>query len=212
MAQSDSMLTSTGVLRVSKRPMSTESFYHSETGVSQYTRMADGYDGAELIDVLSSRLATDMRVLELGMGPGKDLDLLGRHFRATGSDFSPLFLRRYLDRHPEADVLELDAVTILTDRHFDGIYSNKVLHHLEPEALLQSVRRQREVLGSEGVVLHSFWYGSGSQEHAGMMFHYYDETTLQQMFEHAFNVVSVVRYAEMEEGDSVYVLAERHGR
>ncbi len=92
--------------------------------------MADGYDGAELIALLRRYLPEGSSVLELGMGPGKDLDLFRQSYRVTGSDISRVFLDRYRKDHPEADLLLLDATSMDTDRTFDCIYSNKVLHHL----------------------------------------------------------------------------------
>lgn len=43
--------------------------------VRGYIRMAEGYDGAGLIAVLRKYLPAGSTLLELGMGPGKDLDL-----------------------------------------------------------------------------------------------------------------------------------------
>ena len=56
------------------------SFYHTNESVSAYIKMAEGYDGRELVDVLSEHVDANARVLELGMGPGVDLDLLDEHF------------------------------------------------------------------------------------------------------------------------------------
>ena len=42
--------------------------------------MAEGYDGSELIDELRNYLKDEASVLELGMGPGKDLDILNKYY------------------------------------------------------------------------------------------------------------------------------------
>ncbi len=97
-------------------------FYDEEKNVDTYVQMAEGYDGSELVDVLKKHLAPGSTVLELGMGPGKDVALLAEAFAATGSDRSEVFLRRYRRDHPDADVLLLDAVTMETERRFDAIY------------------------------------------------------------------------------------------
>ena len=70
-------------------------FYKTDKGVADYIKMADGYDGKELIAELRPQLNPGAAVLELGMGPGKDLDLLAEHYTVTGSDFSDIFLDRY---------------------------------------------------------------------------------------------------------------------
>lgn len=182
-------------------------FYHTEKGVADYIEMADGYDGKELIAELLPHLKPGATVLELGMGPGKDLDLLAEHYTVTGSDFSSIFLDRYRTENPDADLLQLDAITTETDRHFDAIYSNKVLHHLSDTALAQSVGRQASVLLDGGLVLHSFWYGARVEEIAGMTFYYRDENFLSNLFDDHFEIVSMTKYAEMEEDDSIYVIA-----
>lgn len=182
-------------------------FYNSEKGVADYIKMADGYDGKKLIAKLRPHLKAGATVLELGMGPGKDLDLLAEHYTVTGSDFSAKFLDRYLANNPDADLLQLDAITIETDRHFDAIYSNKVLHHLSDADLAQSVARQAHVLSDGGLVLHSFWYGDRFEEIAGMTFFYRDETFLRSLFSDDFDFEAMVRYTEMEDDDSIYVIA-----
>lgn len=119
--------------------------------VDEYIAMVAGYDGAEFVAVLARYLPAGSSVLELGMGPGTDLDLLLQTYAATGSDLSSVFIDRYREVHPAADLLQLDAVTIDTDRTFDCVYSNKVLIHLTEDELAQSFRRQAEVLAVRGV-------------------------------------------------------------
>ena len=63
-------------------------YYDDAENVKEYVEMAEGFDGRELIDVLREYLAEGASVLELGMGPGKDLEMLSEHYRATGSDSS----------------------------------------------------------------------------------------------------------------------------
>ena len=46
-----------------------------------------------------------------------------------------MFVDKYKKENPEADLLKLDAVTLTTNKMFDCIYSNKVLHHLTREDL-----------------------------------------------------------------------------
>jgi 2-polyprenyl-3-methyl-5-hydroxy-6-metoxy-1,4-benzoquinol methylase len=67
--------------------------------------------------------------------------MLAETCKVTGSDLSEVFLKLYWKDHPHADTLLLDAVTINTDRTFDCIYSNKVLHHLSADDLQKSLER-----------------------------------------------------------------------
>jgi len=68
------------------------SFYDDEETARQYIDMAAGYDGRSLIEALQKQLPENSRVLELGMGPGVDLQMLGQTFEVTGSDNLRYFL------------------------------------------------------------------------------------------------------------------------
>ncbi|MEQ8676515.1 MAG: class I SAM-dependent methyltransferase [Aggregatilineales bacterium] len=186
------------------------SYYNIQKNVEQYIQMAEGYDGKLLIDVLGKHLPEGSTVLELGMGPGKDLMLLGEKFNVTGSDVSPLFLERFKASNPDADLLQLDAVTMKTDRKFDCIYSNKVLYHLTQEQLIQSLKQQLQALKPNGLAHHSFWYGEGSEEMHGLQFTYYTEEKLQEIIGESYDIVEMQRYTEMDEDDSIYILLRKH--
>ena len=180
-------------------------YYDNRNSVQEYIAMAEGYDGSMLIDVLKKHLPTGSTVLELGMGPGKDLELLGTDCVATGSDHSELFLDLYRENHPDADLLFLDAVSLDTDRQFDCIYSNKVLIHLSELELRASFARQAAVLNPRGLLMHSFWYG----DQHGLTFYYYTEPVLTQLAGEAYTILDVARYKEIVEGDSVYLLMQK---
>jgi len=182
-------------------------FYDEEKTALQYIAMAEGYDGRELVEVLKLHLPAGARVLELGMGPGVDLDILKAHFEVTGSDNSQFFLDRYRGNHPHADLILLDAVALDTERVFNCLYSNKVMHHLTQKELRMSFQRQRQLLSDQGLVLHSFWRGTGIEEHHGLKFVYQTEETLRSAVGEYFKVLDIVAYTEMEEDDSLYVLA-----
>ncbi|MEM1250314.1 MAG: class I SAM-dependent methyltransferase, partial [Acidobacteriota bacterium] len=172
--------------------------------------MAEGYDGRGLIDSLREHLDDDSDILELGMGPGKDLLLLGEHFTATGSDRSKVFLDRFRAAHPSADLLQLDAMTLETDRRFDAVYSNKVLQHLTPEELELSLQRQHALLRESGLVAHSLWYGKGPpQTHQGLLCTYFTEGDLLALLGDRFEVLALERYQEMEPADSLWLIARR---
>ena len=184
-------------------------FYDDEENVETYVQMAEGYDGRELVTALRQHLPPGSTVLELGMGPGKDLALLAEEFTATGSDRSEIFLRRYRRDHPGTDVLLLDAVTLDTEQRFDAIYSNKVLHHLRVDELQESLLRQAARLNANGLLLHSFWYGEGTEENHGLQFTYHTEASLTAVVGSEFEKVACFRYTEIDEGDSLYLLLRR---
>ncbi len=181
-------------------------FFDTAKGVEQYIKMAEGYDGAELIKILQKYLPENSTVLELGMGPGKDMDILRKSYAVTGSDNSQIFLDKYREKYQDADLLPLDAVTMKTDRKFDCIYSNKVLHHLTKEDLVESLQRQKGMLNPNGIAFHSFWKGNKVEEMEGLLFTYYETEDLKEMAESDFEILALETYAEMERDDSIYVV------
>ena len=120
-------------------------YFHEEKNVLEYIKMAEGYDGKELIEILKNHLPVGSTVLELGMGPGKDLKILSSDYIVTGSDYSNVFLELYRKKNKNADLLLLDAITLKTRRKFDCIYSNKVLIHLTRQELRMSLKRQLDL-------------------------------------------------------------------
>ncbi|NND86075.1 MAG: class I SAM-dependent methyltransferase [Nitrosopumilus sp.] len=183
-------------------------FFDTEEGVEQYLKMAEGYDGKELIKILQKYLPENSTVLELGIGPGKDMDILTKLYEVTGSDNSQIFLDKYKKNHQDADLLLLDAVTIHTDRKFDCIYSNKVLHHLTREDLTKSLQRQKELLNPNGIAFHSFWKGSKTESMEGLLFTYYEIKDLKKVAE-SFEILAIETYTEMEKEDSIYVVLRK---
>ncbi|MDP6674107.1 MAG: class I SAM-dependent methyltransferase, partial [Gammaproteobacteria bacterium] len=130
-------------------------------------------------------------------------------YRMTGSDFSQLFLQRYREQDPAADLLHLDARTLETDRTFDAIFSNKALIHLSPDELQQSFNRQHELLSDNGLILHSLWFGEGETAFDNVKLVYHNEQDLTKMLETSFDIVALKKHAKMSDGDSIYVLARK---
>jgi cyclopropane fatty-acyl-phospholipid synthase-like methyltransferase len=181
-------------------------YFNDEKKAEEYIKMAEGYDGIELIAKLEKYLTSESSILELGMGPGIDLDYLSGKYRATGSDLSDIFISRYQGKHPEIPVLKLDAVSITTEQRFDCIYSNKVLHHLSKSDLHSSLGRQREVVNPGGILLHSFWLGEGAENYDGLFFQYYSEEDILEIAEKYFKIQEYWIYTEMENDDSIGII------
>ena len=184
-------------------------YYDDEENVEQYNRMAAGYDGTLLIDVLRKYLPDGSKLLELGSGPGKDLLVLSERYQATGSDSSAIFVERLRNLNPSIMVVRLDANTMRTDERYAGIYSNKVLIHLSRDELPASFERQAQILNPGGIALHSFWYGDGEAEHQGLRFVYYREDSLRDLIGTAYEILECNRYTEIETDDSFYMVLRR---
>ena len=184
-------------------------YFDNIDNVEEYIKMSEGYDGSELITILNYYLKPGSTVLELGIGPGKDLDLLVEQYIVTGSDSSKAFVDRYLRNKPEADVMVLDAENLMTERSFDAIYSNKVLHHLTKTQLKQSFQQQALRLNDSGILLHSFWYGDKVEEFEGLLFVYYTEHTLNDVIGNEYDTIAFSMYAEMDANDSFYIVLRK---
>jgi SAM-dependent methyltransferase len=184
-------------------------YYNSKKNVLDYIKMAEPYNGQILIDRLQKHLQRGSCILELGMGPGKDLDMLKKMYKVTGSEMSKVFLDLYREKNPDADLLLLDARYPETNRTFDCVYSNKVLHHLSRNELRRSLQKQIDILNPGGLVMHSFWEGDREEVLSGLTFVYYPLSSLEEIFSECFEIIEIETYDEMFPGDSVWVLGRK---
>jgi len=187
-------------------------YFDRPENVNKYIEMSEGYDGRELIKVLFDHLPRQSTLLELGMGPGKDLLILSKKFQVTGSDSSQVFVDRFVKTNPNMNVLCLDAVSIETEMRFDCIYSNKVLHHLAHDDLVKSLDRQFEVLANGGIAMHSFWYGEKEEFYDDLRFMYYTEDTILDLVQEKYDIVAVERYTEFDKDDSFFIVIKKSGK
>ena len=186
-----------------------EGYYHTKESVEEYVKLAKGVNGKELIDLLQQFLPPHSNLLEIGSGPGTDWKILSKTYHVTGSDNSSEFLQHLCNKIPNGKFLELDATALRTDKKFNGIYSNKVLHHLEDDELVASILRQQDILTNEGIICHSFWKGEGSEIFKGLFVNYHTESKLREFFEELFEILLIEPYAEFEEGDSLLLIGKK---
>ena len=185
------------------------SYYKTKESVAEYIRLAKGVNGLKLIERLKGFLPTNSKLLEIGSGPGTDWNILKEAYEVVGSDNSKEFLDHLHDKNPTGQFLDLDATTLKTDPKFDGIYSNKVLHHLNDNELVGSIKRQYDILNPDGIICHSFWKGEGSEVFKGLFVKYHTENTLRTFFEESFETLIMEPYEEFEEGDSLLLIGRK---
>lgn len=181
-------------------------YYHQKASVEEYINLAKDVNSRGLIEKLRAYLKAQSTVLEIGSGPGTDWQILSESFQVIGSDYSPLFVERLQRLNPKGSFLQLDAISLECDQHFDALYSNKVFQHLDEEELEQSLLRQKEILNKAGLVCHSFWRGQGSENFKGMQVHYRQEAELRKLFEKHFEILLLESYAEFEKDDSLVII------
>ncbi len=184
-------------------------YYKTKESVDDYILLANDVNGKQLINKLEKVLLANSILLEIGSGPGSDWKILNKSYQVTGSDNSKEFLNHLGAAYPDGEFLELDAVTLTTNKKFDGIYSNKVLHHLKDNKLVDSLRRQYEILNPQGIVCHSFWKGEGSENFKGLFVNYHNEERISEFFSQDFEIISVQEYKEFEDSDSLLVIGKK---
>ncbi len=184
-------------------------YYKTKESVEEYISLAKDVNGEKLIEKLEQVLPSNSVLLELGSGPGTDYKILQRSYEVVGSDNSVEFLKHLVSKNPDGEFFELDAATIKTSRKFDGIYSNKVLHHLKDEELITSIKRQSEILNAGAVVCHSFWKGEGDEIFKGLYVNYHSEKCLKEIVEDYFEVILIESYKEFDDGDSLLLIARK---
>jgi cyclopropane fatty-acyl-phospholipid synthase-like methyltransferase len=184
-------------------------FFDTAEGVQEYIKIADGYDGSNLIDELRNFLKDGSSVLEIGMGPGKDLDMLKNFYKVTGTDASKVFINRYKKMNPSAGVFLLDMKKLNLNRKFDCIYSNKVLQHLTKNECYKSLKKQKKLLNPKGILLHSFWYGDKIEYYDGLLFVRYKINELKNIVKNNYDILKTQRYKEFKKNDSFYMILQR---
>ena len=184
-------------------------YYKTIESVDEYIRLAKNVSGKQLIEKLKGFLTPNSALLEIGSGPGTDWKILSRSYKVIGSDNSTLFINHLNKENPRGEFLELNAITLKSDKKFDGIYSNKVLHHLKETELIDSIKRQYEILNSNGIICHSFWKGEGSEIFKGLFVNYHTKVGLKEFFKNYFEILSIENYNEFEDDDSLLLIGKK---
>lgn len=188
--------------------MSTE-YYKSKETVEEYLKAAADVDGRRLIEQLKAFLPTGSSILELGSGQGTDWRILNETYNVVGSDYSEEFLNHLKAENPDGEFHQLDAITLEIEQRFDGIYANKVLHHLTDDELIKSIIAQLNILNQNGVICFSFWKGEGTEMFNRMFVNYHTATELRKLFELHFDILILGEYKEFEEGDSLLLIGRK---
>lgn len=186
-------------------------FFDSSENVEEYIRMTEGYDFSFVFEKLLVNLIEGSSLLEIGMGPGKDLLSLDEKYKVTGSDASAVFVERFKKLHATKaiEVMQLDAVTLTIEKTFDCIYSNKVLMHLEKAYMKQSLLKQQELLNPGGIIFCTLWYGNSREEYGELLFNYYTEESINEVIPSSLEIKTFERYTEEEKEDSFVLILQR---
>ncbi len=183
-------------------------FFDIEENVNEYIKMCQDYDHHFFVGELEKHVNPGDRLLELGSGPGNDLEPLLMKYDVTASDRSEIFVEGLKERFKELKVELLDAVTININQTYDCIFSNKVLQHLSGQDMVKSLQKQYDLLEEGGLIFHTLWYGAGEESFNGLHFTYYDEKALESICQGLFSC-TMLRYTEMDQDDSILLIGRK---
>lgn len=186
-----------------------DEYYMTKESVEEYIRLAKDVNGRQLIQKLNNFLPQDSTLLEIGSGPGTDFQILKEEYSVVGSDYSKEFIKRLKKNNKDDAFLLLDAITLKTDKKFDGIYSNKVLQHLNNDEIGKSILRQVDLLNANGIICHSFWKGEGDEIFKGLLVNYQTNESLIKLFGDFFEILLLEEYNEFEDGDSILIIGKK---
>ena len=184
-------------------------YYKTKESVDEYIKLAKDVNGSQVISKLKQFLPVNSYLLEIGSGPGTDWKILNVSYNVVGSDNSKEFIKHLNSKIPNGEFIELDASTLKTVKKFDGIYSNKVLHHLNDNEIIASINRQYKILNHQGIICHSFWNGEGNEVFKGLFVNYHNEINLKELFSPYFEILSLTNYCEFEEDDSILLIGKK---
>lgn len=181
----------------------------SKKNKNEFVNTSTGKDGTQLIKFLKNYLPEKSSVLLLGIGSGRDINLLSEYYNVTGSDFSKLLLNVFQKSNPNADLINLDLIELKTNRKFDAIFSNKVLHQMPEAELNKSLHNQLNLLNNNGFVIHSFWTGNKVEDHHGLQWTYYTEDSLIKQVPKEYKVLELETFKENFDHDSIYLILQK---
>jgi ubiquinone/menaquinone biosynthesis C-methylase UbiE len=161
------------------------------------------------IDTFIDRIDRSRTILELGSGTGRDFRKLKSLYNITGSDYSDPFLKLLRKRFKKNTFLKVNALQMDVEKRFDVIYSNKVLQHLTPKQLSQSLSAQYDVLNKDGVLFHAMWKGDSRNGKIGGIADFcYDKKDFED-WEEKFTIEDFVVFKEMKENDSFIIILKK---
>eukprot|EP01080_Neovahlkampfia_damariscottae_P011653 gene11653-4892_t len=181
-------------------------YFNDEKNVQAYIKMCVGFDGEELIKIFKEYVPLKSKILEIGIGPGHDLDILKKDYNILGTDYSQIFLNIYSKKDSKIKLERVDArnMKMEKDLKFQGIYSNKSLIYFSKEELKKSFQLQSQKLLKDGILFHSFWFGDSFEEFSQS--YYYNFDSIKECIPDNLKIEKMEKYTEMEKDDSFYLI------
>jgi SAM-dependent methyltransferase len=153
---------------------------HYDERAEAYWQGTRGHDVSQNIAALLRHIeaAPPLAILDLGCGPGRDLETFCRlgHL-AVGLEGAPR-LAAMARAHSGCEVWEQNLLALdLPAGRFDGVFANAVLFHVPNQELARVLRALRATLKPRGVLFSSNPRGEGQEGwHAGRYGTFHDLT------------------------------------
>ena len=174
-----------------------------------YSIMLLFFKNTFVVDTFIEKVDQSKEVLEIGSGTGKDYETLSKHYNITGSDYSDAFLKILRKKFKGQQFYKINALTMESEKHYDVIYSNKVLQHLTPEQLEKSLLAQYEILNKEGLLFHAIWKGNPNEgKYEGLPDVQYQPEDIDKI-KGRFVIEECIEYKEMNDNDSFIVILRK---
>ena len=161
--------------------------------VEKFLRRNKTYDGRIAL-ILRSYLKKGASVLNVGLGNGKDFEVLKQNYDVVAIDSSQFFIDIYKESNKDAQVYCVDDVKLDVTRKFDCIFSNKLINHFSVDELEESLKNQANLLENGGKIFHFFCEGEGEILLGGVTCNMYDEKTLRKVLPNGLEVVKFSKY------------------
>lgn len=164
-------------------------------------------DTADVHAALARHIAPGASLLELGSGLGPDLPFLTEHYHVTASDISVEMVNRLRTAYPDTPALQLDAATFHLLGQFDALFSNKLIQHLDDDAIHESMHRQQQAVRSGGVIAHTFWVNRSTRHKPYGSPKTRPKSCLIELVAEHFEIAEVMQYGAFMPNDSLLVIA-----
>lgn len=162
-----------------------------------------------VIDTFKKRVDSSKKILELGSGTGREFKELSKYYNITGSDYSDAFLKKLRKKFQQCSFPKINALTMKTDEQYDIIYSNKVLQHLLPEHLEESLKKQYTTLHNGGLLIHAMWKGKPVIPKPGKLPDILYEKSDIEKIKGKFIIEDYTEYKEISENDSFLIVLRK---
>lgn len=179
--------------------------FNSLKKARSYIDMLEGYDNSFIVSNFKAHINQNCKVLELGMGPALDYDSLKDEYDITVSDTSDAFIKLFNEKYDDT-ALNICVKDIVIDERFDCIFTNKVLQVLNDDEMKESFINQYNALNDKGMIFHCIWIGEGFEDCSS---NYTSVDKLEKMINSLFTIEKIITYSEIEQNDSIILIAKK---